>query len=141
MTHGDKMPNKIWAYETRSEAVKSWSKIEPARLIAQGLGMKKYIRADLKKCPMGADCDLTIAYMKGVEDGKDLNEWQPIETLPKKGKASKKFDLWVIRDNGKEYRATDCYFHRKANAIIGINHVRDTATHWRHEPQPPKGEE
>jgi len=33
------------------------------------------VRAALQsadKCPMGEDCDLTIAYMKGVEDGKKL---------------------------------------------------------------------
>lgn len=34
----------------------------------------KYVRADAedpRKCPMSDKCDLAIAYLKGVEDGKD----------------------------------------------------------------------
>lgn len=69
------------------------------------------------------------------------NVWQPIETLKNASvKQKKKFDVWVRWDTGKEERMSDCYFHKKANCIMGINPVRQTPLYWI-IPTPPKESE
>lgn len=43
-----------------------WPILQAARAYSQG-----HLRTGSGKCPMGKDCDLTVAYMLGVEHGKD----------------------------------------------------------------------
>lgn len=57
--------------------------------------------------------------------------WQPIGTLKDAShKQRRRFDVWVKWDTGKEERVPDCYWHKKANAIMGINPVRQKALYW-----------
>jgi len=56
------------------------------RCVIQHVDNLGHIRtAKTGECPLGKDCDLTIAYMMGQASKKAAGEWLPIESAPKDG--------------------------------------------------------
>ncbi|WP_042892979.1 hypothetical protein [Anaplasma marginale] len=90
--------------------------------------------ADFLTSHMGNHYETICSALKLAERwqrGNLFPQWQPIETLNQASvKQKKRFDVWVKLDNGKEGRVTDCYWHKKAECIMGINPVRQTALYW-----------
>ena len=80
---------------------------------------------------------------RAIGTGRQVMDWQPIETAPKDGS---KVDLFGTL--GKKYRrrATDCYWHKKAGRWHTHTHDNDgysalrlpfEPTHWMRPPAPP----